>query len=106
MGAHTTSDDPSRYRIASEVEAWQAKDPIKRVRLLLENEGMADRDFFDEVDEQAAKQSVELRERVLAMPDPEPLSVFDHVYPEGDPLVAEQRERHAKYLASFEGSHS
>src|SRR5262249_9705095 len=26
MGAHTSSDDPTRYRIASEVEAWQAKD--------------------------------------------------------------------------------
>ena len=34
MGAHTTSDDPTRYRIASEVEAWQAKDPIKRLRAL------------------------------------------------------------------------
>ena len=32
MGAHTTSDDPTRYRIASEVEAWQAKDPIARVQ--------------------------------------------------------------------------
>jgi 2-oxoisovalerate dehydrogenase E1 component alpha subunit len=35
MGAHTTSDDPTRYRIASEVEAWQAKDPVKRVRAFL-----------------------------------------------------------------------
>ena len=35
MGAHTTSDDPTRYRIASEVEAWQAKDPIKRMRAFL-----------------------------------------------------------------------
>ena len=36
MGAHTTSDDPTRYRIASEVEAWQAKDPIARLRAFLE----------------------------------------------------------------------
>src|SRR5215468_1400968 len=39
MGAHTTSDDPTRYRVASEVEEWQAKDPVKRVRKLLEREG-------------------------------------------------------------------
>ncbi|HEY0357109.1 MAG TPA: thiamine pyrophosphate-dependent dehydrogenase E1 component subunit alpha, partial [Mycobacteriales bacterium] len=35
MGAHTTSDDPTRYRIASEVEAWKLKDPIERVRSFL-----------------------------------------------------------------------
>ena len=36
MGAHTSSDDPTRYRIASEVESWKAKDPISRVRAFLE----------------------------------------------------------------------
>src|SRR5579884_2753712 len=30
IGAHTTADDPTRYRDAAEVAAWQAKDPIKR----------------------------------------------------------------------------
>jgi pyruvate dehydrogenase E1 component alpha subunit len=105
MGAHTTSDDPSRYRIASEVEAWQAKDPIKRVRALLERESLADAEFFAEVDEAAAKQAVELRERVLAMPDPAPLTIFDNVYPEGSPHLDAQREQFAAYLSSFEGSH-
>jgi 2-oxoisovalerate dehydrogenase E1 component alpha subunit len=32
MGAHTTSDDPTRYRLASDLEAWKLKDPIERVR--------------------------------------------------------------------------
>jgi len=103
MGAHTTSDDPTRYRIASEVEAWQAKDPLKRMRLLLEKESIADADFFAEVDSDAAKQAVELRERVLAMPDPPAIALFDNVYPNGSPLLDEQRERFAAYLAGFEG---
>ena len=38
MGAHTTSDDPTRYRIASEVEAWQAKDPIARMKAFLDKQ--------------------------------------------------------------------
>jgi pyruvate dehydrogenase E1 component alpha subunit len=105
MGAHTTSDDPSRYRIASEVEAWQAKDPILRVRALLEREELAGAEFFADVDETAAKQAVELRERVLSMPDPAPLTIFDNVYPEGSPHLDEQREQYAAYLATFEGSH-
>ncbi|MEV4624371.1 pyruvate dehydrogenase (acetyl-transferring) E1 component subunit alpha [Asanoa sp. NPDC049573] len=104
MGAHTTSDDPTRYRIASEVEAWQAKDPILRVRAFLEKQQIADTAFFAEVDEQAKREAVHLRERVLAMPDPEPVTIFDHVYPHGSPLVDEQRERFTRYQASFEGS--
>jgi len=103
MGAHTTSDDPTRYRIASEVEAWQAKDPILRVRRFLERSGIAGEDFFAEVDEQARVEAVHLRERVLEMPDPQPLSLFDHVYPHGSPTVDQERERHAGYLASFAG---
>jgi pyruvate dehydrogenase E1 component alpha subunit len=104
MGAHTTSDDPTRYRIASEVEAWQAKDPIARVRAFLERQKVADPAFFEEVDEDARRQAVHLRERVLNMPDPQPLSMFDHVYAEGSPLLDEQREQLSAYLASFEGS--
>jgi pyruvate dehydrogenase E1 component alpha subunit len=103
MGAHTTSDDPTRYRIASEVEAWQAKDPIQRVRLFLEKQGMADDDFFKGVDEEARVTAVNLRERVLSMPDPSPLTMFDHVYPNGSPLLDEQRAEFAQYMDSFAG---
>jgi 2-oxoisovalerate dehydrogenase E1 component subunit alpha len=105
MGAHTTSDDPTRYRIASEVEAWQAKDPILRVRRLLEKTNAADDAFFGEVADEASREAVHLRERVLAMPDPDPLEMFEHVYPGGSPEVDEQREQFASYLAGFEGGH-
>jgi len=104
MGAHTTSDDPTRYRIASEVEAWQAKDPIKRLRAFLDKQGMAGTDFFDAIDEEARVAAVDLRERVLNMPDPDPRTLFDHVYPHGSPELDQQREQFSNYLASFEGS--
>lgn len=103
MGAHTTSDDPTRYRIASEVEAWQAKDPVARMKAFLVRERLADDDFFERVDADARSQAVDLRERVLSMPDPEPLKLFDNVYPNGSPLLDDQREQFARYLASFEG---
>jgi pyruvate dehydrogenase E1 component alpha subunit len=103
MGAHTTSDDPSRYRIASEVEAWQAKDPILRVRRFLTQHGLADVEFFAAVDEQARAEAVHLRERVLAMPDPAPVSMFDHVFPNGSPEIDEEREQFASYLSTFAG---
>jgi 2-oxoisovalerate dehydrogenase E1 component alpha subunit len=104
MGAHTTSDDPTRYRIAAEVESWQAKDPVQRMRAYLEKQHLADDEFFAAVDADATAAAVELRERVLAMPDPEPLRVFDHVYANGSPLLDAERDKHAAYLATFEGS--
>jgi 2-oxoisovalerate dehydrogenase E1 component alpha subunit len=102
MGAHTSSDDPTRYRISSEVEAWQAKDPILRLRLHLTAKGIGDDAFFADVDAQAKRQALELRERVLALPDPEPLSIFDHVYPNGSPQVDAERDEFAAYLANFD----
>jgi pyruvate dehydrogenase E1 component alpha subunit len=103
MGAHTSSDDPTRYRAAGEVEAWQAKDPIKRVRAFLTKHQIASEDFFAEVDGEATKEALHLRDRVLAMPDPEPLTLFDNVYAGGSPLVDAERDHYARYLASFEG---
>ena len=35
MGAHTTSDDPTRYRLTDELESWKLKDPIERVKAYL-----------------------------------------------------------------------
>src|SRR5690606_41083469 len=46
MGAHTTSDDPSRYRSDEERAEWEAKDPIARLRTYLEKDGLADEAFF------------------------------------------------------------
>ncbi|MEV6965503.1 pyruvate dehydrogenase (acetyl-transferring) E1 component subunit alpha [Hamadaea sp. NPDC051192] len=103
MGAHTTSDDPTRYRVSSEVEAWQAKDPITRVRALLTKEKIADDAFFDSVDADAKAEAVQLRERVLTMPDPDPAQIFEHVYVEGSPLVEAERKQFEAYAASFEG---
>jgi 2-oxoisovalerate dehydrogenase E1 component alpha subunit len=104
MGAHTSTDDPTRYRGKSEVEAWQAKDPIARVRAFLTKQKIADPAFFAEVDEQAKAEAMHLRERVLAMPDPAAETMFDHVFVDGSPEIEQQRERFLAYQASFEGS--
>jgi 2-oxoisovalerate dehydrogenase E1 component alpha subunit len=104
MGAHTTTDDPTRYRIASEVEAWRAKDPVARVRTFLEKQQIGDEAFFADIDEQAKQESLHLRERVLAMPDPDPSIIFDHVYAHASPEVEAQRAQLSRYLESFEGS--
>jgi pyruvate dehydrogenase E1 component alpha subunit len=103
MGAHTTSDDPTRYRQAGELEEWQARDPIARLRTFLAEQKLADDDFFQQVDDESKATAQELRERVLALPDPRPVQMFDHVYPTGSPELDRQREQFTAYFASFEG---
>ncbi|MDT7539632.1 MAG: 2-oxoisovalerate dehydrogenase component alpha subunit, partial [Actinomycetota bacterium] len=47
MGAHTTSDDPTRYRLASELEAWKLKDPLERMKAFLYKQQIVDNTFFE-----------------------------------------------------------
>jgi 2-oxoisovalerate dehydrogenase E1 component alpha subunit len=102
MGAHTTTDDPTRYRIAAEVEEWKLKDPIARLRAYLSRGGHADASFFDQVDADSDELAAHVRRECQNMPDPEPTSMFDHVYAEPHPQVDAEREWLASYHASFE----
>ena len=105
MGAHTSSDDPTRYRIASEVESWKAKDPIARLKAFLAKQQIGRRRRSSPRSTTTAKKlALDLRERVLAMPDPQPVTMFDNVYPHGSPELDAQRAAFAEYQASFEGS--
>ncbi|MFF9507115.1 pyruvate dehydrogenase (acetyl-transferring) E1 component subunit alpha [Streptomyces sp. NPDC014724] len=104
MGAHTTSDDPTKYRADEERAAWEAKDPILRLRTYLEKQGAADEAFFTALEEESEALGKRVREAVRAMPDPERMAIFDHVYADGNPLVDEERAQFAAYQASFADS--
>ena len=104
MGAHTTSDDPTRYRLASELEAWKLKDPLERMKSFLYKQQLVDSAFFEQLEADADALAARIRKECLEMPDPDPLSMFEHVYDETTPLLVEQREQFATYLAGFDGS--
>ena len=104
MGAHTTTDDPTRYRLASELEVWKLKDPIERVRAYLVRTGQASTEFLAEVEAEAKAVGTRIREACRTMPDPPPLSIFDNVYAEPTAILSEERERYAAYLETFEES--
>ncbi len=101
MGAHTTSDDPTKYRADEERAAWEAKDPILRLRTYLEKQELADAAFFTALEEESETLGKRVREAVRAMPDPDRLAIFDHAYADGNPLVDEERAQFAAYQASF-----
>jgi 2-oxoisovalerate dehydrogenase E1 component subunit alpha len=91
LGAHTTSDDPTRYRIDAEVEVWKHRDPIERVKALLVREYSVKTAQFDEVAAEADEKALKLREDVLAMDRPDPITMFDNAYAEPHPLIEEGR---------------
>lgn len=101
MGAHTTSDDPTKYRADEEREAWEAKDPILRLRAYLEAANHADEGFFAELEAESEALGKRVREAVRAMPDPDSFAIFENVYADGHALVDEERAQFAAYQASF-----
>ena len=105
LGAHTTSDDPTKYRPSSEEEAWRRRDPLARMRAFLLARG-ASESFFADVDAEGAALADDIRTRTNALGGLEPDQMFAHVYSEPHPLMAEQREWLAGYEASFEGGAS
>jgi 2-oxoisovalerate dehydrogenase E1 component alpha subunit len=105
MGAHTTSDDPTRYRVTEELEHWKLKDPIARVKAYLVRNGVTPENFFDSVDAEADQIAAQLRKGCLELPDPSPLDMFDQVYEDESPELADERDKFAGYLSSFEGAH-
>ncbi len=101
MGAHTTSDDPTRYRLASDLEAWKLKDPLERMKSFLYKQQLVDTDFFDQLQADADALAARIRKGCLEMPDPDPSSMFTHVYAETTPLLQEQQASLEAYLAGF-----
>ncbi len=91
IGAHTTADDPTRYRDPAEIEVWRAKDPILRFKRFLMK-----RDLLDEEQDRRLVESVEeeINEAVReaeAMPPPAPDSFFDWTSANLSPRLQEQR---------------
>src|SRR6266705_1758199 len=91
MGAHTTADDPTRYRNPDEVEAWRSKDPIMRFQRFLMS-----RDLLNaEQDQQliaAIEEEINEAVRVAeAMAPMAPDSFFDYTSATLPPRLQEQR---------------
>jgi 2-oxoisovalerate dehydrogenase E1 component alpha subunit len=103
MDAHTTSDDPTRYRLSDELEMWKLKDPIERVKVYLVRQQWADSEFFDSVEADADKLGEELREFCTNMPDPPAERIFSNVYAEGNPVLEAQRDEFLDYVSGFAG---
>ncbi len=107
IGAHSTSDDPTRYRSQAEVDTWAQRDPLARLRRHLVQRRLVD-DAHDEALEQELNTEI-----AAAIAEVEPLgppdreTIFDDVYAELPWNLRDQKEELAKAppAPSHGGSH-
>jgi pyruvate dehydrogenase E1 component alpha subunit len=92
-GAHTTTDDPSKYRDEGDAADWRLEDPLDRARTYLEEEF-----GWSETDEAATQEwaTETVREAVTAAEDHtglDPGEMFEHAYAEMPTHLREQRRQ-------------
>ncbi|MBU8817245.1 thiamine pyrophosphate-dependent enzyme [Mycolicibacterium goodii] len=93
-GGHSSSDDPGRYRRADELELWESRDPLTRIRALLGELG-ATSAYFDEVDDECATFGQTVRDQCRAIAAPQLEETFASTYVAPHPVIDDERRRFA-----------
>jgi len=100
LDAHTTNDDPSRYRDEAEVDWWRERDPIPRYRAFLAAEELWDDADEAALDEDLNAQFDAARAEVAAFETGGVEGLFEHVYAEPTPALEAQLEDLRDFLAA------
>lgn len=82
LSDHTTADDASRYRPKEELERWQKRDPIPRLRSYIENKGIMSTADFQKMESEAREKIDEAVKKAESAPPPEPGDMFRYTYGE------------------------
>lgn len=102
LGAHTTSDDPTRYRSAEELAYWQEREPLGRYRAFLRRAGLHDDALEVAIQREAEVLVADLRARVLAFPDPPDADLVRHVYAQPPATLTAQWQALQAFRADME----
>lgn len=94
LGAHSTADDPRRYRDEAEVREWEGRDPLPRFRGYLEARGLLDGAAHDALEARLAQEIHAALARAEAQMEVRPLTIFDHL----GPLSAELRDQREELI--------
>ncbi len=97
-GAHTTSDDPTKYRTTEEEKKWDLKDPLRRMKLFLEKKKLwsdaQEEKLVDEYNKEIDRQFMETEQTVTY-----PLEdAFKYTYAEMPQELRDQQIEHEKFL--------
>ncbi|MDI9485982.1 MAG: pyruvate dehydrogenase (acetyl-transferring) E1 component subunit alpha [Bacillota bacterium] len=102
LGAHTTSDDPTKYRQDEEVEQWQVKDPIRRMKAYLTKRGVWSEGDDLSLIEQYSQEALEVFRKVEASGETRLEDIFHYHFQETPAHLTEQYEEYVQYLKEVE----
>ena len=103
MAAHTTSDDPTKYRTAEEEALWAPRDPLIRVKAYLESNGLwNEKQEADYTEQVTAEVEAQFRE-AEQFPQNSVDEIFTHAYEQPTDTLREQQEEYKMFLAWKEG---
>jgi pyruvate dehydrogenase E1 component alpha subunit len=108
LSAHTSSDDPSRYR-EGVPEEWERKDPLRRMGSFLRGRGLLDDETDAAIEARVKERVSDAIDRAEAA-EADPDEMFEHVYEEPTPELEAQsaeldRLREAYGDAALTGDH-
>jgi pyruvate dehydrogenase E1 component alpha subunit len=98
LGAHTTADDPTKYRADAELAEWRPRDPLLRVQKYLEQRGQWSAAWEQQQVDACTAEVEQAMAEAAAVPPPPPQDMFRYMYSTMTPALLEQE---AALLASL-----
>ncbi|WP_368660886.1 thiamine pyrophosphate-dependent enzyme [Rothia sp. (in: high G+C Gram-positive bacteria)] len=102
LGAHTTADDPTKYRTDEDLAGPLKADPLIRMEKYLRENSYADDSFFEEIESEGQKLADYAREVALNLQAPDFDYFFDRAYAAPHAQVEQERAEYREYMAGFE----
>lgn len=82
IGSHSNSDKHTLYRDENELKYVKAADPLYKFRRMLLRYKRFTEEELLEIEAESKKTLSAANKKVIAMPDPDPATILDHVLPE------------------------
>lgn len=101
LGAHTSSDDPTKYQTDELLKSWEARDPLIRLKAHLQAQGFSE-EFFVDAETQAKDLASDIRQRTLELRRDSLENYFDTVYVTDHSLMKEQKSWFKQYTNQLE----
>ena len=98
MGAHSSSDDPARYRPEEEMRQWEEVDALARLRLHAKWRGIWTETLEAEAWAEAEKAVSQMISDCERLPPPPVESLFDDVYDRMPAVLRMQKEEYLQFL--------
>lgn len=98
LSLHTTADDDTVYRDASEVEPWKARCPIRRFETWLTRSGRLQTSDADRIRDACEQEVLDARERFRRTATAQPRAIFDHIFESLSPELEAQRMQYLRRL--------